>query len=50
MSMLIDWVRLYKKDTDATYPCSPLPTCQPAEDRDYQKNNAEDGLTAAAPW
>jgi beta-glucanase (GH16 family) len=50
MSMLIDWVRLYKKDTDATYPCSPLPACQLAEDRDYQKNNAEDGLPAAAPW
>jgi hypothetical protein len=27
-----------------------LPDCQPAEDRDYQKNNAEDGPAAAAPW
>jgi beta-glucanase (GH16 family) len=50
MSMQIDWVRLYKADVDAAYPCSPLPVCQPAEDRDYQKNNAEDGLPAAAPW
>jgi beta-glucanase (GH16 family) len=50
MSMLIDWVRLYKWDSDPIYPCSPLPDCQPAEDRDYQKNNAEDGLPAAAPW
>jgi beta-glucanase (GH16 family) len=50
MSMLIDWVRLYKKDTDTTYPCSPLPACQTADDRDYQKNNAEDGLPVAAPW
>jgi beta-glucanase (GH16 family) len=50
MSMLIDWVRLYQKDTDTTYPCSPLPDCQPAEDRDWQKNNAEDGLPDAAPW
>jgi beta-glucanase (GH16 family) len=50
MSMLIDWVRLYKSDADTVYPCSPLPECQPAEDRDYQKNNAEDGLPSAAPW
>jgi len=50
MSAQIDWVRFYKKDTDTTYPCSPLPTCQPAADRDYQKNNAEDGLPSAAPW
>jgi beta-glucanase (GH16 family) len=50
MSMLIDWVRLYKKDTDTVYPCSPLPACQTADDKDYQKNNAEDGLPAAAPW
>jgi beta-glucanase (GH16 family) len=50
MSMLIDWIRLYKADADTTYPCSPLPSCQPAADRDYQKNNAEDGLPAAAPW
>jgi hypothetical protein len=25
---------LYKADVDALYPCSPLPDCQPAEDRD----------------
>jgi beta-glucanase (GH16 family) len=50
MSMLIDWVRLYKSDADPVYPCSPLPICQPTGDRDYQKNNAEDGLPAAAPW
>jgi beta-glucanase (GH16 family) len=50
MSMQIDWVRLYKSDGDPVYPCSPLPGCQPAGDRDYQKNNAEDGLPAAAPW
>jgi hypothetical protein len=50
MSMQIDWVRLYKANVDPTYPCSPLPDCQPAEDRDDQKNNAEDGLPAAAPW
>ena len=50
MSMAIDWIRLYKANVDTTYPCSPLPECQPAEDRDFQKNNAEDGLPAAAPW
>jgi beta-glucanase (GH16 family) len=50
MSMQIDWVRLYKSDADTIYPCSPLPSCQPAGDRPYQKNNAEDGLPAAAPW
>jgi beta-glucanase (GH16 family) len=50
MSTEIDWVRLYKLDTDSTYPCSPLPACQPVEDKDYQKNNAEDGLPAAMPW
>jgi beta-glucanase (GH16 family) len=50
MSMLIDWVRLYKQDTDAVYPCSPTPGCQLAVDKPYQKNNAEDGLPTAAPW
>jgi hypothetical protein len=48
--MQIDWVRLYKYDADTTYPCSPLPSCQPAGDRPYQKNNAEDGLPATADW
>jgi beta-glucanase (GH16 family) len=50
MSMQIDWVRLYKSDADTVYPCSPLPSCQPAGDRPFQKNNAEDGLPEAAPW
>ena len=50
MSMYIDWVRLYASDADPVYPCSPLPQCQPAGDRDYQKNNAEDGLPTASPW
>ena len=46
MSMEIDWVRLYKYDGDGSYPCSPTPSCLPAEDRDYAKNNAEDGIPA----
>jgi beta-glucanase (GH16 family) len=46
----IDWIHFYKYDGDDTYPCSPTPSCLPLEDRDYTKNNAEDGLPAAAPW
>jgi beta-glucanase (GH16 family) len=40
----IDWIRFYKYDGDDTYPCSPTPGCLPYEDRDYAKNNAEDGV------
>jgi beta-glucanase (GH16 family) len=50
MQSAVDWIRLYKSDADTTYPCSPTPTCLPMEDRDYAKNNAEDGLPSAAPW
>jgi endo-1,3-1,4-beta-glycanase ExoK len=46
----IDWIRFYKADQEPAYPCSPTPSCVPAEDRDYSKNNAEDGLPSAAPW
>jgi beta-glucanase (GH16 family) len=44
MSVEIDWVRLYKYDQETVYPCSPSPSCLPNEDRDYAKNNAEDGI------
>jgi len=39
-----DWFRFYKLDTDATYPCTPTPSCLPAGDLDLAKNNSEDGL------
>jgi beta-glucanase (GH16 family) len=50
MQSTIDWIRLYKSDAETTYPCRPTPACLPVEDRDYSKNNAEDGVPAAAPW
>jgi endo-1,3-1,4-beta-glycanase ExoK len=46
----VDWIRLYKYDAGDMYPCSPTPNCLPVEDRAYAKNNAEDGVPAAAPW
>jgi beta-glucanase (GH16 family) len=45
-----DWIRFYKWDQEPTYPCSPTPSCLPVDDRDYAKNNAEDGVAAAPPW
>jgi beta-glucanase (GH16 family) len=46
----IDWIRFYKADQEPVYPCSPTPSCLPADDKDYSKNNADDGLPSAAPW
>ncbi len=40
----VDWIRLYRFNEDQIYPCSPLPTCLPPADRDYSKNNADDGV------
>jgi beta-glucanase (GH16 family) len=44
----IDWVRFYRWDQEATYPCSPVPYCLPNADRDYSKNNSEDGIPTTA--
>jgi beta-glucanase (GH16 family) len=41
-----EWVRFYQWDQETTYPCSPLPSCLPDADRDYSKNNPEDGIPA----
>jgi beta-glucanase (GH16 family) len=41
-----EWVRFYQWDQETTYPCSPLPECLPDADRDYSKNNPEDGIPA----
>ena len=48
MTMQIDYVRFYKSDQEAFYPCTPTPACLSdathREDLDYSKNNATDGL------
>jgi hypothetical protein len=41
-----EWMRFYKWDGEQKYPCSPLPECLPDEDRDFSKNNPEDGIPA----
>jgi hypothetical protein len=44
MVMQIDYVHFYKSTQETFYPCSPVPTCLPNEDRDYSKNNPTDGI------
>jgi beta-glucanase (GH16 family) len=39
-----DYFRFYKWNNETTYPCSPTPGCLPAEDKDFSKNNPEDGI------
>ncbi len=34
-----DYFRFYKLDTETTYPCSPVPTCLPAEDKTKSAQN-----------
>jgi len=44
MTTSVDWIRFYKWDGETFYPCSPLPGCLPPADRDYSKNNPDDGI------
>jgi beta-glucanase (GH16 family) len=44
MSSEYEWFRFYKWDNDKNYPCTDLPNCLPADDRNKSKNNPSDGL------
>jgi hypothetical protein len=44
-----DWFRYYKWESDAMYPCSPLPSCLPAADLELAKNNLSDPLPDIRP-
>lgn len=48
MTMQVDYVRFYKSNAEAFYPCTPTPACLSdathKEDLDYSKNNSTDGL------
>jgi beta-glucanase (GH16 family) len=38
----LDYFRFYRWNQEATYPCSPQPSCLPATDTDFSKNNANE--------
>ncbi|HET6284276.1 MAG TPA: glycoside hydrolase family 16 protein, partial [Polyangia bacterium] len=44
-----DWFRFYRWNNDATYPCSPVPSCLPAADLTLAKNNPADPLADIRP-
>jgi Glycosyl hydrolases family 16 len=45
MQYEIDYVRFFKSDLEAgPYPCADAPECLDPADRDYSKNNANDGI------
>jgi hypothetical protein len=37
-----DWFRFYRWNQDAKYPCEPLPSCLPADDRNLSANNPKE--------
>src|SRR6185295_4916242 len=44
-----DWLRFYKWNHDATYPCGATPGCLPAADLELAKNNVTDPLPDTRP-
>lgn len=44
-----DWFRFYRWNQDETYPCANTPSCLPADDLKYAKNNVSDPLPDVRP-